>query len=45
EWTELVENSKFGAWPAYGQADRGHIGLQEHGDRVWYRNIKLRELR
>ena len=45
EWAELVRNSKFSAWPAYGQADRGHIGLQEHGDRVWYRNIKLRELR
>ncbi len=45
EWAELVSNSKFSAWPAYGQADRGHIGLQEHGDRVWFRNIKLRELR
>ena len=45
EWAAVVGNSKFSAWPAYGQADRGHIGLQEHGDRVWYRNVKLRELR
>lgn len=44
EWRELVQNSKFNAWPAYGQAERGHIGLQEHGSRVWFRNIKLREL-
>jgi hypothetical protein len=29
----------------YGQADRGHIALQEHGDRVWYRNVKIRSLR
>ncbi|MGB1840727.1 MAG: family 16 glycoside hydrolase, partial [Longimicrobiales bacterium] len=36
--------SKFSQWPAYGQADEGHIGLQDHGDPVWYRNIKIREL-
>lgn len=45
DWVQLVANSKFVEWPAYGQAARGHIGLQEHGDRVWYRNMKLRELR
>jgi hypothetical protein len=44
-WTTSVANSKFDAWPAYGQARRGHIGLQDHGDQVWYRNIKLREIR
>ena len=31
-------------WPAYGRAASGHIGLQDHGDRVEYRNIKIREL-
>lgn len=45
DWAERVANSKFGEWPAYGQATRGHIGLQDHGDRVWYRNMKLREIR
>ena len=44
EWVELVAASKFSQWPAYGQADEGHIGLQDHGDPVWYRNIKIREL-
>jgi hypothetical protein len=44
EWAELVVDSKFVEWPAYGQAERGHIGLQDHGDRVWYRNVKVREL-
>lgn len=44
-WSDLVANSKFGEWPAYGQAESGHIGFQDHGDRVWYRNVKLRELR
>ncbi|MFQ5529791.1 MAG: DUF1080 domain-containing protein [Gemmatimonadota bacterium] len=42
EWTELVKNSKFNDWPEYGTARSGHIGLQDHGDPVWYRNIKLR---
>jgi len=44
EWKALVAASKFAAWPAYGMAPRGHIGLQDHGDRVWYRNLKLRVL-
>jgi hypothetical protein len=42
EWLALVAKSKFAAWPEYGKAAAGHIGLQDHGDRVWYRNIKLR---
>ncbi len=43
-WAETVANSKFVEWPAYGVAERGHIGLQDHGDPVWYRNMKLRVL-
>ena len=45
EWEALVAASKFNQWPAYGRADRGHIGLQDHGDPAWYRNIKIREIR
>jgi alpha-3'-ketoglucosidase len=45
EWKALVAASKFGEWPAYGRAERGHIGLQDHGDPVWYRNMKIREIR
>jgi len=45
EWEELVAASKFVEWPEYGRAREGHIGLQDHGDRVWFRNIKIRELR
>jgi 3-keto-disaccharide hydrolase len=44
EWTELVANSKFAQWPEYGTARTGHIGLQDHGDPVWYRDIKIREI-
>ena len=44
EWQALVAKSKFAAWPAYGQAMRGHIGLQDHGDVVEFKNIRIREL-
>lgn len=42
EWEALVKGSKFAEWPPYGRAKRGHIGLQDHGDWVVYRNIKIR---
>jgi hypothetical protein len=45
DWARRVAESKFAEWPTYGQARRGHIGLQDHGDPVWFRDIKVRELR
>lgn len=45
EWEELVANSKFNEWPRYGRAIRGHIGFQDHGDPVWYQNVKVRVIR
>jgi hypothetical protein len=44
DWTERVKGSKFAAWPAYGKAAEGVIGIQDHGDRVAYRNVKIRIL-
>lgn len=44
EWKDLVAKSKFGAVPLYGKAGEGHIGLQDHGDRVEFRNIRIRVL-
>ncbi|HET7039159.1 MAG TPA: DUF1080 domain-containing protein [Gemmatimonadales bacterium] len=43
-WDSLVAASKFVQWPGYGRARRGHIVLQDHGDTVAYRNIRIREL-
>lgn len=45
DWKQRVASSKFAQMPAYGTMARGHIALQDHGDRVWYRNIKIRELK
>lgn len=42
QWRKLVAATKFGEWPGYGMAREGHIGLQDHGDPVWFRNIKIR---
>jgi len=44
DWTAKVAASKFSQWPGYGKATRGHIGLQDHGDRVWFRNIRIKLL-
>ena len=44
DWKAKVKASKFVAWPGYGKAKAGYIGLQEHGARVWYRNIRIKEL-
>jgi cytochrome c len=44
KWDELVAKSKFNAMPGFGKATKGHIALQDHGDQVWYRNIKIREI-
>jgi hypothetical protein len=44
DWQRRVANSKFAKWPKYGTLKRGHIGLQDHGDRVAFRNIQIRDL-
>ena len=45
DWQRLVQASKFKAFPRYARAQQGHIALQDHGDRVAFRNIKIRELK
>jgi hypothetical protein len=44
DWEAKVKASKFQQWPGYGRAASGHIALQDHGDRVAYRDIKIRTL-
>lgn len=42
EWKELVAASKFGTMPGFAAEERGKIALQDHGNRVAYRNIRIR---
>ena len=44
DWQNRVAASKFKAYPNFGKAPRGHIALQDHGDRVAFRKIKIRPL-
>ncbi|WP_081211558.1 3-keto-disaccharide hydrolase [Salegentibacter sediminis] len=44
KWQEMVNNSKFRDWENFGKTRKGHIALQDHGDKVWYRNIKIKKL-
>jgi hypothetical protein len=44
EFRQRVHESKFKKWPGYGELRQGHILLQDHGDEVSFRNIKIRLL-
>lgn len=45
EWNELVSKSKFGKMPLFGKPNNGHICLQDHGNVVAFRNIKVRRVK
>lgn len=44
DWFKRKESGKWDFAPEYGLARSGHIALQDHGDRVWFRNMKIKEL-
>jgi hypothetical protein len=45
EWNKALQASKFRTMPAFATLPRGYIALQDHGgDRVWFRNIRIRPL-
>ncbi|MHA8081069.1 3-keto-disaccharide hydrolase [Aquirufa regiilacus] len=43
-WKAMIAGSKFKTMPGFGVNMQGRIALQDHGNPVWYRNIKIKEL-
>jgi hypothetical protein len=44
EWNANRNDGKWAQFPDWGKFDEGNIALQNHGTRVWFRNIKIKEL-
>jgi hypothetical protein len=44
QWQNLLSKSKFKNWQGFGLTEVGHIGLQDHGDPVAFKNIKIKVL-
>lgn len=43
-WKKMLAGSKFRKMPDFGTFKKGHFALQDHGNKVWYRNIKIKKL-
>jgi hypothetical protein len=44
QWDSLILQSKFAPMKGFGREEQGHIALQDHGNKVSYKNIKIRVL-
>jgi len=43
-WKKLIAGSKFKSMPGFGMFTSGHFALQDHGEEVWYKDIKIKRL-
>lgn len=43
-WKQMIAESKFKEWSDFGTAKEGHIALQDHGNDVWFKDIKIKRL-
>lgn len=44
DWNDKIDQSKFKGWEKFGKNKSGHIAFQDHGNEVWFRNIKVKKL-
>ncbi|MFP6858553.1 MAG: DUF1080 domain-containing protein [Roseibacillus sp.] len=45
DWNAKVAASKFAKWEGFAETKKGHIGLQDHGAEVAFRNVKIRRIK
>ena len=43
-WKQMIAISKFKDMPGFGTFKKGKISLQDHGEDVWFRNIRIKRL-
>lgn len=43
-WRKMIAGSKFVKMPDFGTYKKGRIGLQDHGNMVWFKNVMIRKL-
>jgi hypothetical protein len=43
-WKQMIAISKFKGMEGFGTYQKGRIGLQDHGNDVWFRNIRIKKL-
>jgi hypothetical protein len=43
-WNKMVAGSKFKTSPGFGKFAKGRISLQDHGNKVWFRDVKIKQL-
>lgn len=44
EWNKMVNTGKWKDFKKYGRSKSGHLALQDHGNMIWFRNLKVRRL-
>ncbi len=44
DWNTRRNSGKWDEFPEYGKAKKGKISLQDHGSKVWFKNIKIKKL-
>lgn len=44
-WRAMIKKSKFKDMADFGTYKKGKLGLQDHGNKVWFKNIKIKALK